>query len=731
MRDAESPMLNPRSSGRLCWLVLALWPVASTVAAETISRVPEIRSLAPEAADRALPVRISGTVTWTDRHDEMVVQEGDAAIWVHVRAARLQKLWRSDDAIMKNVNEGARVRVEGVTHAGGYAPVILPETIVPLGDGPVPPARPVDYQRFFAGVDAGLRIEVSGVVQGVSAQGNRWRLFIEGPSGPFGAEVARAVVPEPERIVDAEVRLRGVAASVFNTRGEWIAPRLITNLPDDLEIEKPAPPFAAVPLVPLERLHRFSPEPRLPHRVRIQGVVTLAAPQFCYVQEGDRAVRIESKTLPPLTQGDRVEALGFVETTRRIAMLAEADVRKIGQGPVPEPVAISPGKIVALNAAAADRGIPAQPHDFDGHLIRFRATLLAVQSPTGDVSPASHKLTLAQDGMILSAVLFGGGAGAFDLLRPQSEVELTGLAQLDYSAAVPRQGIRPARLDLILRSAADVVVVQAPSWWTAERLLVLAATIGLILVGSLAWVWQLHRTVNQKTHELAVEMSARRDAAIEFDATIRERNRLSANLHDTLLQTMSGLNYQLEACEAESLPPTERRANHLETARRMVQRGQEDLRGTVWALRVLPLADGNLADAIRAMANRLSEGHGVIIGVESEGELQPISAFVAGNLLLVAQEAVHNALKHAQATRIDVKVAVDRERQQIVLNVRDDGSGFAPESLLDGASRHFGLPGMRERIERLDGAFEIESSPQHGTVVRARVPLRSYDEDVA
>lgn len=719
-------MLNPR------WVVWLCLVTVSLPAAEVISRVAEIRSLAPEEAARALPVRITGTITWTGYNANMVVQDDGAAVWVHLRGARQQELWRSDDALVRRLHEGARVEIEGVTHAGGYAPVILPKTIVHLGDGPVPPAVPVDYQRFFAGTYAGLRIEVRGVVQGLSAaQGNRWRLLINGPFGPFGADVARSVVPEPGRIVDAEVRLRGVAVSVFNTRGEWIAPRLLTNLPGDLQIEKPAPPLTAVPSVPLDGLHRFSPELRLPHRVRIEGTVTLAARQFCYVQEGHRAVRIESKSMPALVDGDRIEALGFVETTRRIAMLTEADVRKIGQGSLPAPAVISPAEVIALNAAAADQGIPAQPHDFDGHLIRFRATLLAVQGPS-DAGDSSHKLVLAQGGgAILSAILFGGDAHAFAALRPQSELELTGIVQLDYSSVALQPGIRPAGLDVILRRADEVVVRQAPSWWTSGRLLILAATIGFILLGALIWVWQLHRAVKQKTDELAAEMHARRDAAIEFDATIRERNRLSANLHDTLLQTMSGLTYQLEACEAESLPSAQRPANHLETARRMVQRGQEDLRGTVWALRVLPLEDGNLADAIRAMAARLSEGHGVSVSVESEGELQPISAFVAGNLLLVAQEAVHNALKHARASRIVVKLAVDRGQHQIVLNIRDDGIGFAPKAPGAAESRHFGLPGMRERIERLDGAFEIESSPQHGTAVRARVPLRSYDDEVA
>ena len=73
-----------------------------------------------------------------------------------------------------------------------------------------------------------------------------------------------------------------------------------------------------------------------------------------------------------------------------------------------------------------------------------------------------------------------------------------------------------------------------------------------MLGGALLWAWQLRRQVHRKTHDLAKEMGARRDAVIEFQATLRERNRLAANLHDTLLQTMGGIGFQLESCDAEA-----------------------------------------------------------------------------------------------------------------------------------------------------------------------------------
>jgi signal transduction histidine kinase len=253
----------------------------------------------------------------------------------------------------------------------------------------------------------------------------------------------------------------------------------------------------------------------------------------------------------------------------------------------------------------------------------------------------------------------------------------------------------------------------------------------LVLMGSLVWAWQLRQQLQRKSQQLAAEMHARRDAAIEFQATLRERNRLAANLHDTLLQNISGLNYQLEACETESLPIAERKSNHLETARRMVQRAQEDLRGTVWALRVLPLHERTFAEALQALAEQLAGGRETKITVATEGELPRLSEFVAGNLLLVAQEAVHNALKHARPAHITINVSAAANGQHITLVVSDDGTGFDSAARPRPNTGHFGLDGMRERIERLGGKLRIESQPGHGTTIHAEVLLGSFDEDLA
>ena len=166
-------------------------------------------------------------------------------------------------------------------------------------------------------------------------------------------------------------------------------------------------------------------------------------------------------------------------------------MRKTGAAGLPEPVEISPGEILALNRVAVETAQVAR-HDYDGHLIRCRARLLAVES--GLSGKAIRTLTLEQtgatkqDNLIFRAQLHDGKADTLDALLPGSEVEVTGLAELEFAATeIDNEGPRtaPIILGLILRDVSDVLVLQVPSWWTAEHSIGVVAAVVLALGGAL------------------------------------------------------------------------------------------------------------------------------------------------------------------------------------------------------------------------------------------------------
>lgn len=701
-------------------------------AADVLTRIADVRALSREEAAQGRAVRIRGVVTWRSTNGQFTVQDDAAGIWIGVGEAHRNRSRATAGDALAEIRGGQLVEIAGVTDPGGYAPVVLPQSIRVLGEEALPAARPVVPERFFSGADDCCRVEVRGVVQGFQSLGSAWLLHFQATHGSFTVQFPQSALAEAAAVVDAQVRLTGVAVTDFNTRGEFIMPRVFSSEADTLVVEAAGtPPFEA-PRVPLDRLLAFRPIPAGPHRLRVEGAVTFASPgEFLYLQEGNRAVRVETRASETFEVGDRVEASGFVNLTRHVGALSEAHVRRIGHGTAPAAVRVHPDRILATITPAMASGDLA-PHDFDGHLVRFDALLLAVPSGT-EVRQPWRRLTLQSGTMILSALLQSGETPALDALLPGSQVEITGIVQFEYTSDNSFRRLMPSRLDVLLRSAADVRVLRVPSWWTSRRLLTVVIIVAVALGTALLWAWQLRRQVRRKTRELASEMRARRDAVIEFQATLRERNRLAANLHDTLLQTLGGIGFQIEACEAEAAAPQPNGAPpvHLPVARRMLDHAVDELRGSVWALRSLPLHGLALPDALRALAERAGAGQRVQIEVRTEGDLSPISDFVAGSLLLVAQEAVHNALKHAHARVIALRAGPAAQAGWVALTVRDDGCGFVPGTQAGAAQGHFGLTGMRERIERLNGTLRIDSAPGQGTTIQIEVPLRTYDEELA
>ena len=220
-------------------------------------------------------------------------------------------------------------------------------------------------------------------------------------------------------------------------------------------------------------------------------------------------------------------------------------------------------------------------------------------------------------------------------------------------------------------------------------------------------------------------MHGRREAALEFAVTLRERNRLAANLHDTLLQTLGGIGFQLVACQKGG--DTAARPQ-LDVARRMVSHASEELRNSVWTLRSLQAHGQRFGPALEAIVERARGTGDAAVTCRIEGEFEDVSEFVGGNLLLIIQEALLNAQKHAACGYI--QVTVRREGERVDVEVRDDGRGFDDENGRGARAGHFGLDVMRERAERLGGRLAIESRPGVGTILRVTVLLREYDADM-
>lgn len=201
-----------------------------------------------------------------------------------------------------------------------------------------------------------------------------------------------------------------------------------------------------------------------------------------------------------------------------------------------------------------------------------------------------------------------------------------------------------------------------------------------------------------------------------------ERSRLAREIHDTLAQGFAGIVTQLQAAEQAEDPSARRR--HTDAALMLARDGLAEARRSVQALRPPALDAARLPEAVANVARSWSARTGIPIDVRTAGHerVLPTEAEVA--LLRTAQEALANVERHSGAHRVEL--ALRYEQGGARLEIRDDGRGFDPVAMA--ASRHdpgaggFGLVAMRERIESLAGDLIVESSPGHGTAVRAEVP---------
>jgi signal transduction histidine kinase len=226
------------------------------------------------------------------------------------------------------------------------------------------------------------------------------------------------------------------------------------------------------------------------------------------------------------------------------------------------------------------------------------------------VSHDSGLLLLSAGKTSVAAVADLADFTALRRLMPGSELEVTGIVATEWKVDPTKW---PAtildRMTLLIRSPDDVRLLRTPSWWTPQRLGILLAGVAAALAGALAWLWLLRRQVKTQSTLLAAEMRSRRDAAVEFNATLTERNRLAANLHDTLLQTLGGIGFQLDACEGSRGQDEDDAKVHFEVARRMVNHATSELHSSVWAMRSLPIRQQSFPEALRTLVARIGEGH--------------------------------------------------------------------------------------------------------------------------
>ena len=237
-------------------------------------------------------------------------------------------------------------------------------------------------------------------------------------------------------------------------------------------------------------------------------------------------------------------------------------------------------------------------------------------------------------------------------------------------------------------------------------------------VGLGTWVTRVVQE-SQRRRELIEELQATRAevARLSHEAgTEAERQRLSAEIHDTLAQGLSSIVMLVQAAEAELTRDPAKAREHLRLAATTARENLAEARALVAGLGPTALADSSLPEALTRLARRAGTETGIATSVLISGQTRALSTAVDVTFLRAAQESLANVRQHAGATK--VSICLDYGPDRVALTVTDDGCGLPPEAEQHG----YGLQGLRARAAQVGGILTLGAGDPGGATVRMEIP---------
>jgi signal transduction histidine kinase len=671
----------------------AVWVCAAAnrlpVLAAEYDTIAGVRALSKEEAAKQMRVHLRAVVTFFDESMfSRFVQDNTAGIYLQA-STNTPKLF-----------PGQLVEIEGVCNPGEYAPVILPDRVNVLGEAAMPSPKPVIYEDLVSGREDSQRVEMVGIVRSVRRQSPAGYFLIELASGSGKVLVYAPALPvsAEDSLPDSLVRVRGVCSTQFNHRRQIFAVRLLVSRAEDLTIESPAPaaPFD-IAATPIGNLLQFSPHQPVGRRIKIGGTVTgFEAGKNVYLQDGKQGVEVQIREGPGLKPGDLVEALGFVGQSEYSPVLQDAIYRKTRSGKPLPPEPVSPDE--ALNGK------------HDSQLIEVMARLL-----DRGVNGAERYLVLQSSNCIFQAC-FGqtDKPDPFAGIANGSRVAATGVCLIEPGEWAAGEIWRAKSFRLKMRSVADVQLIEAPPWWTLQRLWWVAGLLSLAVLVTFSWVLVLRRQV-----ELQIQRRKLSDRHREVE---QERTRVAQDLHDELGATLTEVSMLGSLARTPALPALDR-DRYLEQLTDASHAAVAALDEIVWAVNPQYDSVESLASYYSLFAQRFLNLAGINcrLNVSETFPDAPLDSRQRHVVFLAFKEALNNAVRHSGASQ--VCVAMDVVDACLKISVSDNGRGFDPARVVPGSE---GLESIYGRLSKLGGSCRIDSRVGTGTTIEIQLPLRTH-----
>ena len=415
--------------------------------------------------------------------------------------------------------------------------------------------------------------------------------------------------------------------------------------------------------------------PDAPTPVTVEGVVTLTSPML-YIQDSTGGVAIASShSHVPLQIGDEIEVKGDAYLQDFSSELRNAEIRRLWSHTPVSPVAVA--------ASQAATGA------FDAQYVEVQGRL---EEKHNDGN-GTETLTLEDESQSFMALVSGTGrTSQLKGLKEKSKLRLRGICVTDSRYTHDLTGFA-----LLLPSSGDIEVLEGPPWWGPAHMIELAAGVLLLLISVMTGLFLVERW--------------------RMQAVLDERQRLAHEMHDTLAQSFAGLGFQLQAIR-DDVDDGIDISSQLDLAQGMVRNSHEEARRSISALRPEHLESVGLLSALEQCARRMiSQSSYVEVTTASKGEAQSIPLRVSDTLLRIGYEAIANAIRHGDCTRVSISLLYGKSTVEMI--IEDNGVGFVVSS----DSAGFGIRGMHKRADNISAHFRINSSPGEGTAVHVVAPL--------
>ena len=638
-----------------------------------------ILSLPHEVAVKGGLAELTGTVTLSSPRG-IVLQDSTAGIWVD---------WRSESKHLLAI--GDVVTVIGEVGSGAYSPEIEYASVRLSGHAELPKPRNVSFVELSSGQEDAQYVSIEGVIRTVTLRSDALTtvpaqgllLTVDMPEGRVDVALPTQYYEAASKLIDARAQIVGTVLVRKNDDMQQIGVLLVSSdIRNVMVVKAGSSDLFSSRIVPVASLLQYGSHTDYFHRIGLRGTLTYyERGKRLILQDESRAIEVFPAGYPSLQVGDRIEAIGFPTPDVAGPSLHDAVVRRITQERPLAPMSIT------LQEALTSR--------YRSCLISLHLKLVRV------ISEPARTILLLESGHDLTSAELAGTDTTPSWLRPGSDLRLTGINMLTVEGGANYLNYHDATAHsvLLLRSLNDISLISPATWWTQRHLLYISIALAILLASFLFLLMyvQLKRW--------------------KIESTLRERERLARDVHDTLAQSFAGVGFQLQVIRRAMTTGDPNLTHHIDTARELVQFSHREARKSLMPSSSEDSVGPDLLSSLEENAQTLVKSGEIDIKISSSGLPRPIPRDAKVQLFHIGQEAIANAVRHADPTHLTIKIDYENDLTRLIIT--DNGRGFTTRGDLLG----FGIRGMRKRASEINADFDLVSVPGVGTTVTVNFPI--------